>query len=259
MLGFGVVLAQEPAPKPARHADWATLGWSKTNMKRVEKLAKNQDADPISAYLDFTEISKYEGANAPTSAQKKWLEATAVETKPRAAELLRREFKQAADANDLRGCLISLGIASKVETNMLADVAGVVAGIKSRVVSGKLGKEFRPLWEVKPALGHYLDGSYSEGGGFMDRFSLTAKAGFRLLRVTTDIQNLSAASDPAYIDCIYPSILREVTRGYSLGRSESGKPQRLAYYQFAFLLTPGGDWISCAQASKVLGHCEGIL
>ena len=218
---------------------------------------ENQYVDPVSTYLGFTEISKYVGANAPTSAQKKWLEAVASETKPRAIELLRQDFKQAADADDLRGCINSLAVANMVETNMPEDMAGVLARIKSRVVSGKLGQEFQPIWKVEDAVGKYLPG-YSEGGGFVDRFSLTPKPGFSLLSVNVHIKNASATSDPPYISFTLPQLIRDVGRGFNVMTAKPGNPSRLAHDQFAFLLTPGGDWIPCGHVSESSRAIRGI-
>ena len=249
--------AGQATDKQAGQTEWATLGWSKTIIEKVEELAKNQYVDPVSTYLGFTEISKYVGANAPTSAQKKWLEAVAAETKPRAIELLRQDFKQAADADDLRGCINSLAVANMVETNMPEDMAGVLARIKSRVVSGKLGQEFQPIWKVEDAVGKYLPG-YSEGGGFVDRFSLTPKPGFSLLSVNVHIENVSATSDPPYISFTLPQLIRDVGRGFNVMTAKPGKPSRLAHDQFAFLLTPGGDWIPCGHVSESSRAIRGI-
>jgi hypothetical protein len=140
---------------------------------------------------------------------------------------------------------------------MLKDIGGLMATIKSRVVSGKLGREFQPIWKVEGAVGKYLP-NYSEGGGFVDRFSLTPEPGFSLLSVNVHITNVSATSDPPYISFTLPQLIREVGRGYDDMTAKPGKPSRLAHDQFSFLLTSGGDWVPCAHVSESSRAIRGI-
>ena len=237
--------------KQTGNTNWATLGWSKEVAKQVEKLIEDRDVDPVSAYLGLNEISQYEGNDAPTQAQKQWLDRVLLETKPQAKEQLQRDFKRAADANDLRGSVISLSIANRVETNMLKHMEGLMAAMKSRVVLGKLGREFPLIWKVEDTVGKYIP-DYSEGGGFLDQFSLTPKPGFRLLSVSAHIENVSATSDPGYVSFILPQLIRVLGRGYDAMTPTPGEPSRLAHDQFAFLLTSRGDWIPCAHVSESL-------
>jgi hypothetical protein len=243
--------------KPAGNANWSTLGWSKKVAGQVEKLIKDQDVDPVSEYLGLAEISQYEGNAAPTQAQKQWLDRMSLETKPHAKEQLQKDFKRAADANDLRGSLISLSIANQVETNMLKDKEGLMAAMKSRVVSGELGREYQPVWKVEDPVGDYIP-DYSEGGGMLDEFSLTSKPGFRLLSVRVHITNVSTTSDFPYVSFTLPQLIRDIGRGYSVMTPKPGKPSRLGHDQFAFLLTSRGDWIPCVHVSDSSKEIRGI-
>jgi len=243
---------QYNAAKLAMPTEWVALCWSQDNHEKIEKLMKSRDTDPVSVYLGFKEISECkEGNDLPTTAQRQWLEACMTGWKPSAKELLLKDFKQAADGNDLHGCIAVRTIAPKVETNMLTDAAVMITAVKSRVFAGKLSEEFQPIWKVEPAIGRYLEGTYNEGSPFeRNRMSLTAKAGFRLLRVTAQIENVSNTSDlPYFVWCLAP--FKRISLNWGLLKPvESGKPQRLAVDELAFLLTPGGDWISCSHVHE---------
>jgi hypothetical protein len=218
------------------------LGWPENDGKSLEKVLAAYPADPVTGYFAFRELSDRKEP-APTAAQRRWLRS--------AAAVLEQDFKTAADALDLRGCLVAGAVGEKLQKGFLEKQTAAVAGVKSKVLAGTAIPH--PVWKTKDAKAKVQPGGYQESVG-TSSFSLNPKQGFRLLRVTAEVENVSGQSDHPYIAWALGDLKRlflTLPFDDAEAKKVSTKPRRLALDEFLFLVTPGGDWIAC-------GHvCEG--
>lgn len=239
----------------------AGLNWAKDDRKLLEEVARDYPSDPVSAYLTLKGMSTRE-KDSPTATQKKWLQDTMAAIKSRTKSALERDIKVALRNQDLRGYLIVVAVASKVDKRILEDVN--VTALKSLIVSNKTGPAFRPVWKVGNVKGSYLKGSYGEGSQFaLGRFTVSPKPRFRLFRVMAEIKNVSLQSDLPYIGWALSGIKRVFSeinpRTDADSQPKSRKPSRLALDEFMFLLTPGGDWISCGHVCEGSSALRGVV
>ncbi len=245
-------------PPPTLPATPGNLEWAEETKKKLDTVMANYAGDQVSAYLTLNEIlnRKLEDKDRPTDTQRAWLEKAVVAVQPRAIDVLRRDFAAAVASRDLRGALIALSVAEKVRKDGLPEAKAALPRLKSDLFSGK--PIDRPIWKIHEPKATWLKEAYTEGD-FTQQFTLTPDAGFHLLRVTTRVENISSDSDPSYTLWSL-SDFKKVIHG--VGFAEVGedlsKPHRMTLDEHFFLLTPGGDLISCIHVCKDCTKLRGL-
>jgi hypothetical protein len=224
----------------------ADMGWDEYNQKAISERVANAGTDPVAAYLQFQEFLGRKEKQAPTPKQKQWLDAASACVKPQALAVVKKDFKAFVDAKDLRGSLLVMAVADKIEKGCLQEPAAAVAAVKSAAMSGAGAPA---VWKITDVRGTRIGGTFHEGA-FQQEITLTAKAGFQFVRVTATAENTSAASDPRYALWALDTWKR-LFRG--INDDDKGKqpgPSRMAIDEFVYLLTPAMDWIACVHVCE---------
>ncbi|HUV38229.1 MAG TPA: hypothetical protein VMY39_01385 [Planctomycetota bacterium] len=238
----GPPLAKAPAPGPAPPLPVmpTDLAWDESDTATVNKVLAEYEKNPVSACLTLSGFLERAGDKAVTDRQKTWLEQAVKTCRPHAVAVVRHDLREAAADWDLRGSLMLAAVGSKLTKEGWEEEAAALARVKNHVVSG--GRSRNAVWKVTNASAERLGESYSEGFG-TSQTTLTPKQGFELLRVKASVENISTGPDLPYV----PWCLGDFKRVFAAGLGDDDTPAngRLVVDEMIFLLTAGGDWISC--------------
>jgi hypothetical protein len=168
------------------------------------------------------------------------LESKAQTLKLAALEQLDRDLKRALDSQDFRGAAFTFEAATEIDDAWAKERSAAVYALRDRVLGGETVSN--PVWKVGIPTGRFIPTPFSEGDTNTTRISVEPNKGDRLLQVTVEVQNVSAASDSAYAGGRVLRLISRLLGGLSTtgDLSERGKPSRLAHPNHIFLVTNGG-------------------
>jgi len=215
------------------------LKWDKDLVKDVDKGIALSTTDPVSAVLTFKCLLDRE-KGGPTAKQRSWLEAQVAEYQPQALEMLRQDFAEATQANDMREMFLIKSVADQIQEEAVEDNARL-AVTKSELFSG--AHKGRLMWKVTQAEAVPIDGIYTEGSNFPGsmKTTLTPGPGCILIRVSATIENVDKNSDRTYALWAFNPFKRLLA-----SEPASGSNENYRWYDdgMVAVLTPGGDIIS---------------
>jgi hypothetical protein len=187
---------------------------------------------------------------APSPQQQAWLDSKLQALKPAALEQLDRDLKNAADCLDLRATFFAFQAANEIDPAWASARSAAVFALRDRVLAGEIVK--RPVWSMGTPKGRFIPAPFVEGDTNTTRISVEPNKGDRLLRITVTVENVSAASDPAYAGDPMSRRMAAFLGGAHIAGdlAEPGKPARLAHPSHIYLVTGGG---------RVLMPCSYVL
>jgi hypothetical protein len=210
----------------------ADLNWHKDVKGRIDEGTKLAESDPVSAYLLFKDVQ--EGTRRVSPEQKAWLGEQMTALKPRAAEVLQRDYAAAMAVKDARAMLLIAAAGERIETGLIKDQPS------PEELRKRLASQAAVLWNVTGVEAKSAK-SYSESGGMA--FSVILPPKHKILRVKAHVENISAAGDPPYILWGLGNLKRILGTSLSAGGNE---PRRWLDDTLISLVTPSGDLIGTA-------------
>jgi hypothetical protein len=215
--------------------------WNKSLRDDVERAARLRSTDAVSALLLFKTVHDRK-KDGPTPSQKIWLSEQISALTPTALATLRRDYEQAAKESNLLDMLLVQVVSNKIAKGSI-DVAGELTVVKNRVFTGQGTPEY--VWKVDQPLLENIDSPYTEGGSF-NRFTLSSKNGFRLVRVKARVTNVSRAAEKPYGLFAFEPIKAAIAPIFHKPEDLPGK-YRWIDDSFVYLLTPASDLIPCSH------------
>jgi hypothetical protein len=229
-----------PAQQPSAVSDSIPqLNWSKDMMPEVKQASDAAATDPVAALMIYKTLLDKE-KDGPTTAQKKWLKIEISTIKPRAAEILQRDYSAAAQANDLREMYMIKNVADEIEKNLVGDSAKI-ATCKSELFAGTDGG--RLIWQITDVKASYIEGVFTKGGDFpgSTKTTLTPAPNCTLVRVSATIQNSGGGADKSYVSWGFSMVKRIMIKSLSaLPKADT----RWYDDSMVALVSPGGDMLS---------------
>ncbi len=246
LLDSSALAAEESVP-PSLPPPPAQSLWPDATRDTLKKALDEARQNPVSAYLRFAGLLKAEDTKNRITVedQRTWLVNATAALRPSVQALVQRDYTAALQAQDLRGALIAVDIASKIKQQ---DSVGAIADLVRRFpklsaiweASQQGTCRCPPVWKVTELKVTRMS-SYSESYG-LSSLSVTPKDGHELVKVTAKIENVSPNSDPPYVASTLPGHLRIA---FDMDEDEWIKingPKRLASSRYLSLKTSAGNF-----------------
>jgi len=163
---------------------------SRSVVQNVNEAISLSPGDPVIAFLVLRDISSQEKLTPDQNVQ---VDQQMASLQPRALAILQRDFKVAADGQDLRSMTIAARLAHLIAKDSI-EGEPAISETKSKLLSGAAGSA--AIWRVN-ATATLFKGSYTS---FIGDFNLNLRPaeGFELMRVKARVENISAESDKTY-------------------------------------------------------------
>ena len=242
----GISIAELPPPLalPEMPKD---IGWSKYNKDQLDKVISGYDKDQVSAFLEFKDTTSRTNENAPNAVQHAWLKKALEITRPQTVAVLERDLALAVAQDDFRGALFAILAANKVDKEKPLRGQELWDKLKGQILAGAAGPQH--VWKLTQTKAAWHGDSYSEGL-FANKYTLSSNPGFKLLRVSATVENISPKPDPLYASKALGGL-----EGALLEIDEKvfTKSRRLAVPSFVWLLQkPSGTNLDILMSPHVM-------
>jgi len=224
--------------------------WDKKIKSDVDAAVSLSETDPVSSLLMLKSVIDHE-TKGLTNTQKVWLSEKVESLRARALETLQTDFDQSIRTNDFRTALLVSIVADKVGKESIKTQPAMTE-LKNKVFAGQ--QEVISVLSVSDAIGKFIEGSYSE---INNKFTLSPKQGFQLLRVTASVRNTSSLADKSYTLWALEDMKR-VMGQINAKPDEHKSPYLWLDGSFVFLLTPASDLILSSHVCDGCGLHGGM-
>ena len=226
-------------PKPP-----AGFQFPKESQEKLNIAIAEYPADQVTSYLLLHEILN--DKQTLDEKQKEYLRRAGTAIEKRVQEVLKREPQDRPCKPGSAPALLVRIAARSLPGEIGNEANAALTTLNRRLLLGYPMKE--SVFSVTKAKAEALKDPYTEGSTVANnKLTLTPKAGYQIVRVTAEVENISQNSDPGYRVWGLGSLGRIMARFMTQG----GQPQRLADSGFAYVIPASGDWIPCVHV------CEG--
>lgn len=238
----------------------STVACSGSVVQNVNEAMNLSPGDPVIAFLVLRDIRSQEKLTPDQNVQ---VDQQMASLRPRALAILQRDFKVAADGQDLRGMTIVARLAHLIaKDNIEGEPA--ISETKNRLLSG--AEDRAAIWRVN-ATATLVKGFHTSHIGDY-KLDVRPAEGFELLRVKARVENVSAESDKTY--ALWAPWI-DVTVGPKgdfktrLERAREGtvpatEPHRWLHPTDIYVVTPSSDLLPLlvAEPGRVCGPVTAI-